>query len=127
MYARTAQGAMTLPREFYTSEAISEEERQRIFSKKWLYAGHVSQLPEPGSFFQVTLDGESLLVVRDAVELWDMTNRQDWELCTVSQQGISSRAYRPGPYAALEAQLAAFDQEYLRALGRGVESVAVVE
>jgi len=52
-----------------------------------------------------------------ALEFWDMTNREDWHLCTISQQGISSRAYSPGPYASLESQLAAFDREYLRALG----------
>ena len=52
-----------------------------------------------------------------AVEFWDMTNRQDWHLCTLSQQGISSRAYSPGPYSDLESQLAAFDREYLQALG----------
>ena len=46
-----------------------------------------------------------------------MTNRQDWHLCTISQQGISSRAYSPGPYSNLESQLAAFDREYLQALG----------
>ncbi|MGB6642287.1 MAG: aromatic ring-hydroxylating dioxygenase subunit alpha [Thermoanaerobaculia bacterium] len=54
-----------------------------------------------------------------AVEFWDMTNRQDWHLCTLSQQGISSRGYTPGPYADLESQLAAFDREYLRSLGYG--------
>jgi Rieske 2Fe-2S family protein len=53
-----------------------------------------------------------------AVEFWDMTNRQDWHLCSISQQGISSRAYTPGPYAELESQLAAFDREYLRILGK---------
>lgn len=52
-----------------------------------------------------------------AIEFWDMTNRQDWHLCTISQQGISSRAYSPGPYSNLESQLAAFDREYLQALG----------
>ena len=52
-----------------------------------------------------------------AVEFWDMTNRQDWHLCTISQEGIASRAYTPGPYSELESQLAAFDREYLRALG----------
>lgn len=53
-----------------------------------------------------------------AIEFWDMTNRQDWELCTISHQGISSRAYTPGPYAELESQLAAFDRQYLRTMGR---------
>ena len=52
-----------------------------------------------------------------AVQFWDMTNREDWNLCTISQQGISSRVYSPGPYSELESQLAAFDREYLRALG----------
>ena len=52
----------------------------------------------------------------NAVEFWDMTNRQDWHLCTLSQQGISSSGYTPGPYADLESQLAAFDREYLRSL-----------
>jgi len=51
-----------------------------------------------------------------AIEFWDLTNRQDWELCANAQKGVSSRAYRPGPYADLESQLAAFDREYLRAL-----------
>lgn len=53
-----------------------------------------------------------------AVEFWDTTNRQDWRLCSEAQLGIGSRAYTPGPYAELESQLAAFDREYLRALGR---------
>jgi Rieske 2Fe-2S family protein len=52
-----------------------------------------------------------------AIDFWDMTNREDWHLCTISQQGISSRAYSPGPYSNLESQLAAFDREYLHALG----------
>lgn len=52
-----------------------------------------------------------------AVEFWDTTNRQDWELCEGVQLGVASRAYRPGPYAELESQLAAFDREYLRAMG----------
>src|SRR5438093_1289226 len=32
----------------------------------------------------------------DAVEFWDMVNRQDWHVCELSQQGISSSAYEPG-------------------------------
>lgn len=52
-----------------------------------------------------------------AIEFWDLTNRQDWELCANAHLGIASRAYRPGPYSELESQLAAFDREYLRAMG----------
>ena len=46
----------------------------------------------------------------DAVEFWDMTNRQDWHVCELSQAGISSRAYTPGPYSNREDLLFAFDQ-----------------
>jgi glycine betaine catabolism A len=53
----------------------------------------------------------------DGVEFWDMTNRQDWHICERSQLGVSSRAYRPGPYSKREALPAQFDREVLRALG----------
>lgn len=54
-----------------------------------------------------------------AIEFWDLTNRQDWELCANTQKGVASAAYVPGPYSELESQLAAFDREYLAAMGRG--------
>lgn len=53
----------------------------------------------------------------DAIEFWDMTNRQDWHVCELSQQGIASRAYQPGPYSPRESIPAAWDREYLRQLG----------
>lgn len=53
----------------------------------------------------------------DGVELWDLTNRQDWRMCELALEGISSRVYQPGIYSADESLLAAFDQEYLKAIG----------
>jgi Rieske 2Fe-2S family protein len=55
--------------------------------------------------------------VNDGVEFWDLTNRQDWHVCELSQQGIESRGYRPGPYSHRESIPASFDRYYLRALG----------
>jgi glycine betaine catabolism A len=46
----------------------------------------------------------------DAVDFWNMTNRQDWDVCELSQAGISSRAYTPGPYSNREDLLYAFDR-----------------
>jgi Rieske 2Fe-2S family protein len=46
----------------------------------------------------------------DAIGFWDMTNRQDWHVCELSQAGISSRAYTPGPYSNREDLLYAFDR-----------------
>ena len=50
----------------------------------------------------------------DAVEFWDMVNRQDWHVCELSQHGITSRAYQPGPYSSRESIPAAWDEYYLR-------------
>jgi Rieske 2Fe-2S family protein len=46
----------------------------------------------------------------DAVEFWDQTNREDWRVVELSQQGIRSRAYTPGPYSKREELLHAFDE-----------------
>lgn len=50
----------------------------------------------------------------DAIEFWDTTNRQDWHVCELSQQGIASRAYRPGPFSSRESIPAAWDRYYLQ-------------
>jgi glycine betaine catabolism A len=49
----------------------------------------------------------------DAIGFWDMTNKQDWHVCELSQQGIASRAYEPGPYSSRESIPAAWDRYYL--------------
>jgi len=49
----------------------------------------------------------------DAVEFWDTTNREDWAISELSQAGIQSRAYRPGPYSRRESLPHAFDQMVL--------------
>jgi Rieske 2Fe-2S family protein len=49
----------------------------------------------------------------DAVEFWDLTNRQDWHVNELTHAGITSRAYEPGPYAHAEGLLHAFDRHYL--------------
>lgn len=46
----------------------------------------------------------------DAVEFWDLTNKEDWGISELSQAGIKSRAYKPGPYSARERLPQAFDR-----------------
>jgi phenylpropionate dioxygenase-like ring-hydroxylating dioxygenase large terminal subunit len=38
----------------------------------------------------------------DAVELWDITNRQDWAICESVQRGMHSRVHQHGYYAPME-------------------------
>ncbi len=46
----------------------------------------------------------------DAVDIWDLTNRQDWHVSELTQLGVSSRSYTPGPYSDREDLLFAFDR-----------------
>ena len=46
----------------------------------------------------------------DAVDFWDLTNREDWWIAEQSQAGINSRVYQPGPYSEREGLLWSFDR-----------------
>jgi Rieske 2Fe-2S family protein len=57
----------------------------------------------------------------DAIKFWDVTNRQDWHICELSQAGIASRVYAPGPYSPRESMPAAWDRAYLAVMARLAE------
>ena len=67
-------------------------------------------------FFHPDAFKRSGFAPEDAIEFWDMVNKQDWHVCELSQQGICSRAYEPGPYSARESIPAAWDQYYLKVM-----------
>lgn len=57
----------------------------------------------------------------DSIAFWDLTNRQDWRVSELTQLGMRSRAYEPGPYSGREELLLAFDRmviDELRAAGQ---------
>ncbi len=68
-------------------------------------------------FFDPSAMQEPGFDASDAVEFWDLTNRQDWHVNELTQAGIASRAYTPGPYSQQEGLLHAFDRHYLRVMG----------
>lgn len=54
----------TLDQVFYQSPEIYTLEIKSIFSKHWQYAGHISEIPNPGDFFTFEFDRESIIIVR---------------------------------------------------------------
>src|SRR5437762_5694386 len=58
-------GAKTLPPEYFVSPEIFADEREKIFSKHWILAGHESQIAQPGDYFVAEVAGESVIVLRD--------------------------------------------------------------
>ena len=52
-------------RGIFTSQAIYEDELERVFARSWLFVGHESQIPDPGDFIQSRMGEESVIVNRD--------------------------------------------------------------
>jgi Rieske 2Fe-2S family protein len=92
---------------FHTLRPVAVD-RTRILCS-WLF--NPASLTDPG------------FDIEDGVRFWDMTNREDWHVCELSQAGITSRAYTSGPYSRRESISAAFDRDYIRAMGHPVETI----
>lgn len=54
----------SLTREFYSDPGIYQRDVERVFLRAWLYAGHQSEIPEPGDWFLFDFDDESVIVAR---------------------------------------------------------------
>ena len=61
-------------------------------------------------------DPELMERFQSAIEFWDLTNRQDWEVCEQMQLGLNSRRFDRGLYVPSEDILFALDKEILQAL-----------
>jgi Rieske 2Fe-2S family protein len=53
---------------------------------------------------------------QSAIEFWDMTNRQDWQVCEQMQLGLKSHRFKRGLYVSQEDISYALDKEVLKAL-----------
>src|SRR6476659_2066684 len=49
---------------FYRSDVVYQRELETVFFKSWLWAGHVSQIPNTGDFFLYEIAEESVIVAR---------------------------------------------------------------
>jgi glycine betaine catabolism A len=59
----------SFPRDSYLSSEWFQQEIDRVFSRQWLYAGHVSEIPRTGDFLIREVGDESIIVVRDGHEV----------------------------------------------------------
>jgi Rieske 2Fe-2S family protein len=56
--------------------------------------------------------------VEPVIALWDITNRQDWILCEITQKGVRSRHFVPGPNCLeQEPAVEVFRSSYLAMMG----------
>ena len=52
-----------MPASAYISDAVFDEEIEKIFRRQWLCVGRVDQVPSLGSFFSIDLLGDKLVIV----------------------------------------------------------------
>jgi Rieske 2Fe-2S family protein len=55
----------TLPGRYYYDPTIYEREQERIFSQMWVCVGRAEALPHAGAYQTVTLEQESIIVIRN--------------------------------------------------------------
>ncbi|WP_221796437.1 aromatic ring-hydroxylating oxygenase subunit alpha [Aquisediminimonas sediminicola] len=63
--ADQARGKFLVPRKAFTDQRVFEQEYDAIFNRCWLYLGHASELPEPGSFLTRNVARRPVLFTRD--------------------------------------------------------------
>lgn len=86
--------ATNLPRDYYTSPELFERERTAVFDTQWVCVGVEGMLPTVGSFFEAGVNGESLLVTRDAEgqvrAFFNVCRHRGAQLCGAGQRGRKS-------------------------------------
>ena len=55
----------SLDQEFYTNQDIFDLDIKNIFSKQWVFVGHISRIPNYGDYFLFNIGKESIIIVRD--------------------------------------------------------------
>ena len=75
--------------------------------------GNKKSIVECSWLFEEEVINSNKYQPEDAINFWDMTNKQDWYISELSQLGIQSKKYTPAPYSGQESLLAAFDSYYL--------------
>ncbi|WP_458210180.1 aromatic ring-hydroxylating oxygenase subunit alpha [Haladaptatus sp. NG-SE-30] len=54
-----------LPAKYFTDPEVWEMEKEKVFSRYWVYAGHANSIEQPGDFFTHTVGDKQVIVVRD--------------------------------------------------------------
>jgi glycine betaine catabolism A len=62
---RSHKTGYALPRNFYRDEDFLQLERDHLFHKDWIFAGHDCEIPKAGDYFTIELGQYPLIVARD--------------------------------------------------------------
>src|SRR5262245_33537018 len=79
----------SLPRDFYSSELVYRAELDRIWRRGWLFAGHTCEIPNAGDCFTLSMDADSMIIIRDdggdIHALWNVCRHRGTQICSEPQ------------------------------------------
>ncbi|RPD42592.1 aromatic ring-hydroxylating oxygenase subunit alpha [Chitinophaga barathri] len=55
----------SLPRDFYMSRQVLDQEADAIWKHNWLFAGFSCEIPEPGDYFTYAILDQSVIIIRN--------------------------------------------------------------
>ncbi|NUA27149.1 aromatic ring-hydroxylating oxygenase subunit alpha [Cupriavidus basilensis] len=59
------ENAWTLPKSYYTNEAVFDFEKEKVFANSWICVAHRSELARPNDYITRQVIGENIVVLRD--------------------------------------------------------------
>jgi Rieske 2Fe-2S family protein len=110
---------------------LSAEDRRRVYYYVLYPANFLSLFPEYVTFdwfvplgpektrlvFDVYVHRDEKDSASDAMEFWEMTNRQDWHICEMAHLGSKTAGYFQGRYSSEEEVVHLVDRYYLKRMG----------
>jgi phenylpropionate dioxygenase-like ring-hydroxylating dioxygenase large terminal subunit len=114
-----------------TFPGLSSEDLRRVYYYVLYPSNFLSLFPDYVTFdwfipmgpertrlvFDVYVDGSETDPASDAMEFWEMTNRQDWHICEMAHLGSKTVAYTQGRYSSEEEVVHLVDRYYLKRMG----------
>ena len=63
--AANTRAGYSFDQEYYASAAVFQADMDRVIGRKWILAGHVSQVPGKGDYFLFRIGVEQIIVIRE--------------------------------------------------------------
>ena len=63
--AATTRAGYSFDQEYYASDAVFQADMDRVIGRKWILAGHVSQVPNKGDYFLFRIGVEQIILIRE--------------------------------------------------------------
>lgn len=92
------QPGYSLEQTFYLDPTLFQLDMERVYLRQWLFAGHLSRIPNPGDYFLYNIAGESIIVIRQpdwsVRALFNVCRHRGSQLC-LEQTGNTKKLVCP--------------------------------